>query len=61
MFPSLSDLGRWRLTLDTRVKRELIKDFNVGFSVYEAYDSRPPDTTASKNDIGVSVTVGWSF
>jgi hypothetical protein len=61
VYPSLSDPGRWRLALDTKIKRELIKDFNVGFSVYENYDSRPPDIEATKNDIGISITIGWSF
>lgn len=61
LFPSLSDPGRLRLTLDTRVHRELLPSFNVGVSLYDTYDNRPPTATAVTNDVGVSVTAGYRF
>ena len=60
-FPSLSDPGRHRLQLDASMKRELWKDFFLSLSVYNTYDSRPPNPLASTNDIGVVMSIGWSY
>jgi hypothetical protein len=60
-YPSLSDPGRQRLQLDTAVKREFWKDFFVSLSLYNTYDSRPPNPEAEKNDVGVVVSFGWSY
>jgi hypothetical protein len=60
-YPSLSDPGRIRLALDSSVKREIIRDFTVGVSLYDTFDNRPPTEGASKNDVGVSISIGWIF
>jgi hypothetical protein len=63
--PSLSESGRIRLDLDTSVRRELVKDFFVEFSLYERHDSDPPQDDAEsdpeKNDWGTSTSLGYSF
>jgi len=61
IYPSFSDWGRIRIEFDGRVKREVIKDFTLGFSIYDSYDSRPPTEGARRNDVGLSLTVGWTF
>jgi hypothetical protein len=43
------------------VKRELLKDFFVGVSMYNTYDNRPPNPTADTNDVGVVMSIGWSY
>ena len=60
-YPSLSDPGRQRLQLDTSVKREFWKDFFASVSLYNTYDSRPPNPEAEQNDVGVVVSFGWSY
>ena len=40
-FASLTDGGRYRLEVDARLKRELVKDFHATLRGYESYDSRP--------------------
>ena len=60
-YPSLSDWGRQRLQLDSSAKRELWKDFYVSLNVYDTFDSAPPTATASRNDVGVSLSINWSF
>lgn len=60
-FPSLSQWGRQRVQLDASLKRELLKDFMVGFTVYNTYDSKPPNEGASHNDVGIGITIGWTF
>jgi hypothetical protein len=60
-YPSFSNWGRQRIQLDTGVKRELLKDFFVGLSVYDSYDSRPPNESAHTNDIGIVASIGWSY
>ena len=60
-YPSLSDTGRHRMQLDASLKRELVKDLLVALSLYNTYDSRPPNPAADTNDIGVVFSIGWTY
>ena len=60
-YPSFSNVGRQRVQLDASVKRELWKDFFVALSVYNSFDSRPPNPDANNNDVGVTASVGWTY
>jgi hypothetical protein len=60
-YPSLSNLGRHRVQLDAGVKRELWKDFFVSLSLYNTFDSRPPNPAADTNDVGIVLSIGWSY
>jgi len=60
-YPSLSDWGRQRLRLDASAKRELLKDLFFAVDLYDSFDSRPPDPGADNNDIGIVLSLGWSY
>jgi hypothetical protein len=60
-YPSLTNFGRQRLQLDAAVKREFWKDLFLALNLYDSFDSRPPNPEASANDVGVTVSVGWSY
>jgi hypothetical protein len=60
-YPSLSNTGRHRLQLDAGIKYELLKDFFTAFTVYNSFDNRPPNPAAAQNDIGVVMSIGWSY
>jgi Protein of unknown function, DUF481 len=60
-YPSLSNTGRQRLQLDAGIKRELWKDFFVALNLYDTLDSRPPNPDADRNDVGVVLSIGWSY
>jgi hypothetical protein len=60
-YPSLSNTGRHRVQLDAGVKYELWSDFFAALSVYNSFDSRPPNPAASNNDIGVVASFGWTY
>jgi hypothetical protein len=60
-YPSLSELGRHRLQFDGAVKREFFKDFIVSLNVYDTFDSRPPNADFDQNDVGVVLSVGWTY
>jgi Protein of unknown function, DUF481 len=60
-FASLNEGGRYRVELDARLKRELVKDFYATLRGYESYDSRPATEGATTNDYGITFAVGWSF
>ena len=60
-YPSLSNTGRQRIQLDAAVKRELLKDFFVSVNLYNSYDNRPPNPASSNNDVGVVLSIGWSY
>lgn len=60
VFPSLSDPGRLRLSSQSGLRIELIRNFNWNLDLYENYDTRPP-INAPKNDLGVTTSIGWTF
>jgi hypothetical protein len=60
-FPSLSDLGRQRIQLDSSIKREVWKDVFLAVNMFDTFDSRPPTASADINDVGVLLSFGWSF
>lgn len=60
VYPSMTQPGRVRMALDSNLKIEIFKDFYVGLSLYENFDSRPP-VNALRNDLGISSSVGWKF
>ena len=60
-YPSLSTWGRQRLQFDAAVKRELWKDFYVSMNGYDTFDSEPPQEGSSRNDVGLSFSIGWSY
>lgn len=60
LFPGLSDPGRVRLNTNAKFKRELFKSFSLGVTGYDTYDNRPP-AGGSRNDVGVSLSLGWLF
>jgi hypothetical protein len=61
VFPSLDDPGRVRLNADSTLRRELFKDFFVAFTVYDAFDNRPKSASAKQNDVGGSLSFGYTF
>jgi hypothetical protein len=60
LFPSVSDPGRFRLSTQSSLRIELVRNFYWNFQLYENYDSRPP-TDARKNDLGITTSLGWTF
>ena len=61
VFPGLTQWGRVRAQFDGEFRREIVHNFTVGFTIYDSYDNRPPSADASKNDVGLSLTIGWTF
>jgi putative salt-induced outer membrane protein YdiY/sRNA-binding regulator protein Hfq len=60
VFPGLSDFGRVRATTNNSLRIKLTNNFFFTMGFWDNYDSRPP-TTAKKNELGVSSSIGWSF
>ena len=46
---------------ELRRGRELLADLFVSASVYNTFDSRPPNPAADINDVGVVLSIGWSY
>jgi putative salt-induced outer membrane protein YdiY len=57
----LSEPGRFLLDLNASVRRELWRDFYIAATLYNSYDNRPPASSTIRNDVGVTVTLGWTF
>src|SRR5271154_3003760 len=60
VFPGLTDSGRVRLTTNNSLTIKLRNNFQLQFTFWDNFDSRPP-TTARKNELGISSGIGWSF
>jgi hypothetical protein len=60
-YPSLTNTGRHRLQFDAAVKRELVKDLFVSLNGFNTFDSRPPNPSSARNDVGIVWSIGWSY
>jgi putative salt-induced outer membrane protein YdiY len=61
LYPRLPDFDRWRLDAELNLTQEIIKDFTVGVTFYDNYNSRPPSEGAAKNDWGLTTSIGYVF
>ena len=62
VLPGVTDWPRVRVNLNASIKREIITDFTVNFSISDAYDSVPPGGKESANhDLAVVLSLGWTF
>jgi hypothetical protein len=60
VFPSLTQSGRFRVSSDSSVRWEFIKNLYWSLRIYENFDSKPP-INAPRNDFGVTNSLGWTF
>ncbi len=60
VFPSITDAGRVRADLEIGLRRELVTDLFIELSVYDSYDSRPPED-GTGNDYGIVTSLGYTF
>lgn len=60
VFPSLTESGRVRADLDFALRRELVTDLFIELSVYDSYDSKPPED-GTENDYGIVTSLGYTF
>lgn len=61
VYPSLTESGRYRTDTSISLRREIITDFFVDLSLFQTYDSDPPDVLAEKSDYGLITSLGYSF
>ena len=60
-FPGLSDTGRVRTTTKTTFSVKLVNNFHTDFSFWDNFDSHPPISTAKRNELGITNSLGWTF
>jgi len=60
VLPSLTESGRVRGEASLRARQEFIEDMFLELSLYESYDSDPPQG-ADTNDWGVVTSLGFTF
>ncbi|MGA8270726.1 MAG: DUF481 domain-containing protein, partial [Candidatus Sulfotelmatobacter sp.] len=60
IYPGLSDYGRIRATTNTTFSVKLTNNFHTEFSFWDNFDSSPP-SSAKRNELGVSNSIGWTF
>ena len=60
LYPSITEAGRVRFTLNQDIYYKFLSDFYVRMSFYDNYDNKPVVGTPS-NNLGATTTLGWSF
>ena len=60
-YPSITIRNRYRLEYNLSVKYEIFKDFYIGLTFYDNYDSKPSGGGPALNDWSVVFTIGYSF
>jgi hypothetical protein len=60
-YPSFSIPRRVRWQNDLRLSYELVKDFMLTVTLFDAYDSKPQSAEATKNDFGTTLAISWTF
>jgi hypothetical protein len=61
IFPSLTESGRYRSSVDITLSLELVEDLTLDFSLYDSYDNEPPEEGAEKRDYGIVTALGYKF
>lgn len=60
-YPSITIAKRYRLEYDLSAKYELFKDFYLGLTFYDNFDSKPTNGGPALNDWGTTLSIGYSF
>ncbi|MCW8925036.1 MAG: DUF481 domain-containing protein [Xanthomonadales bacterium] len=61
VFPSITDWGRWRATMNTNFRLEIVADLFWVLNVYGNYDTAPISTNGAKSDYGITSSLGYKF
>ena len=61
VYPSFTVSGRVRMQNDLRASYELVKDFMLTATLFDAYDSKPPTADAPTNDFGTTFSITWTY
>jgi hypothetical protein len=63
VYPSLTESGRWRASLNTDFRLEFITDLFWKLTLFASYDSDPAsqDASTSKSDYGVTSSFAYKF
>ena len=59
-FVDLAEGSHVRVEIDLRLKIDLVKDLYWSVNLFESYNSAPPSGN-KKNDLGITVALGWSY
>jgi hypothetical protein len=60
-YPSITIKHRYRLEYNLSAKYEILKDFFLGLTYYDDYDSKPSGGGPALNDWSVIFSIGYSF
>jgi len=60
-FIYLTNRPRFRTQVSFKISWEIIHNLNVGLNVLDTYDSRPSTDDAAKNDLSVTISLGYTF
>ncbi|MGA9572327.1 MAG: DUF481 domain-containing protein [Lysobacterales bacterium] len=61
IFPSITDWGRWRASLNADFRFEIVNDLYWKLDFYSTYDNQPISPEAATSDYGVTTSVGYKF
>ena len=61
IFPSLSDLGRYRFNYNAQISWEIVIDFYLDLTFYYEYDNSPQTENSSQSDYRIETSIKYEF
>ena len=62
LYPSFTESGRYRGTVDITLRKELVTDLNIDLTAYYDYDNKPPDASkTATSDHGIVTSLSYTF
>ena len=59
--PSLTNLGRVRLQINSKLRIEIVKNLYWSLNFWDSFDNQPPTRNFKRNDLGLTTSLGWTF
>jgi hypothetical protein len=60
-YPSTTEKGRYRIDFESKLLREIIKDFFFDLTYYLIFDSKTVSGEGEKKDYPISTSIGYSY
>jgi len=60
-FTNVTDTPRFRAQLNFSLTWQIVNNFNLGITLLDSYDTRPPTAEAETNDMSLSLSIGYSY
>ncbi len=58
---NVTNTPRFRAQLNFSLTWEIVNNFNLGITLLDSYDTQPPTVESEKNEMSLSLSVGYTY